>query len=256
VAVPSRRAVLREALDAVGSRLATAGIWHCLAYGTLLGAVREGDVIEWDHDIDLIVRPCDREQLLAAAPPGDDVEFVQSVITGPLTLRPGGPGGVALTAAPALTIRFRGALVGELWAPLLFADGVLRLHDLSSETVLWPHAAVPAFVYDELREIESRGCRYPVPLHAETVLEWDYGVDWRVPIRAQVDDGRHRAGRGISGEDVEPKLAHQVAWCEGQGWDRSRYAGLPAWPRALSGVGALGHRSSRWLTVDEVGEYY
>ena len=31
------------------------GIWHCLMFGSLLGAIRDGEPISWDHDVDLLV---------------------------------------------------------------------------------------------------------------------------------------------------------------------------------------------------------
>ena len=44
----------------------TNGIKYSLAYGTLLGAYREQDMIEWDNDIDLWITSENRDKLIAA----------------------------------------------------------------------------------------------------------------------------------------------------------------------------------------------
>ena len=39
-------------------------ISYCLAYGSLLGAVRDGGQIPWDYDIDVVISIKDREKLI------------------------------------------------------------------------------------------------------------------------------------------------------------------------------------------------
>lgn len=38
-------------------------IWYQLAYGSLLGAVRDNGQIPWDYDIDIFVKYSDRKKL-------------------------------------------------------------------------------------------------------------------------------------------------------------------------------------------------
>jgi hypothetical protein len=257
---PARREVLAEALALVSQRLRTAGIWHCLAFGTLLGAVRDGDLIEWDHDLDLFVRPADLARIAACS---DERLTLTPIRLAPgwLALNGGDAPGATL---PGLSLSLNGAGVGELWAPVLFSDGVLRVVDVGNRASLWPQTALPAFLFEELGEVTMRGVSYPVPARAELLLEWVYGADWREPRRAVADGGRSEPGRGRSGDRVAPALAEQIALCEAAGWDRSVYASQPAWPRPLAAAGPFGSSeraastsgSDWWRSLAEVGEHY
>ncbi len=46
-------------LGLLADRLEESGLWYALIYGSLLGAARGGDVIEWDYDFDILMRPED-----------------------------------------------------------------------------------------------------------------------------------------------------------------------------------------------------
>jgi hypothetical protein len=239
-------------------------VWHCLIFGTLLGAVRDGDLIPWDHDLDLLVRPADVDRLL-----GLNEELAAEGL-GFWTGRAMGnqlaldPHRVPWFDCGYLGIMVGNACRGELYAPLLFDDGVLRLYDLEQEVAFWPNASFPAFVVEELETVEVRGVPLPVPVHAERLLAWQYGEDWRTPYRSVRDGGDGRDGATSHGDLAAPRLAEQIAWCEAQGWDRSVYRGQPAWPRGLRGAGptdglpraAATSRSAWWHTLDEVSRHY
>jgi hypothetical protein len=258
---PPRRERLAEALALVSETLRAAGIWHCLAFGTLLGAVREGDLIEWDHDLDLLVRPADLGRIAGACAGGRLTVTPIRLSPSWLTLNAGSVPGARL---PGLSLSLDGTGVGELWAPVLFSDGVLRVVDLEHGASLWPQTALLAFLFEELREVTVRGASYPAPARAELLLEWLYGADWREPRRAAADGGRREAGRGRSGDRVAPALAEQIAFCEAEGWDRSVYAAQPAWPRPLAAAGPAGvsaraastSGSDWWRSLAEIGEHY
>ena len=258
---PDRRARLEARIALVHAVLEDAGIWHCLAFGSLLGAVRDGRAIAWDHDIDLWVRPCDRDAILAVA--GDHgVSF--SVRTFEGSQLAVNPGRVPAFDPGVLAIRIGGSIVGELWAPTVFADGVLRLYDLAAGVYFWPQSSMPHHHFQTREEAELDGHRYPVPGEAEALLAELYGEDWRTPIRAPADRGRPRPGREYSGEPADPRLRAWIARCEAAGWDRSCYGGEPAWPRPTLGAGPRGaavrardHSGSAWWrTIEELQANY
>jgi hypothetical protein len=254
---------LVAALHAVCDLLAREDLWHCLAFGTALGAVREGAVIEWDRDIDLFVRRADVERIVAltadGAVGGIELRRVRypwiqlAVHDGVSTFDPG-----------YLRILFDGEHVGELFAPSVFADGVLRYVDLASAVVWCPHWSLPHWFLEETTTVDLAGQPYPAPRAVEDYLAYVYGDDWRTPYRAVLDGGASRSGTTTHGDRYLPRLDRWIPWCEERGWDRSQYRLAPTWPRALRGAGPLGpdERTAAssgalwWRTLDELQASY
>jgi len=239
------------------------GIWHSLTYGTLLGAVRGGDLIAWDYDFDLFIKPSDLpliEDVMAAAPYGLTVERAMLE-------------GAALAVNPERINTFWGShlkcfkdgeAIGDLYAFSLFDDGVLRRFDLMQDAYWCPHSSFPHFFVEQLAHASIRGQRYPAPQHAEVFLAGVYGDDWRTPYRAMTQGGEAREGTTTHGDRYEPKLAAEVAWCVAQGWQRARYDGELAWPRAIRGAGPAGptprtvdsSRALWWRSLTELQSLY
>lgn len=241
-----------------------AGVWYALTYGTLLGAVRDGDVISWDYDFDLFVREEEVERVLALNPllAGRGLALSRRRQPGRhLALNPG--------RAPdfdprALSILHQGDKVGDLYVFTAFADGVMRRFDAEREVYWCPHSSFPAWFVEERAEATLRGRRYPVPRDAEAFLAGVYGADWRTPYKAVQQGGTARRGTTIHGDRYEPKLREEVAWCLARGWDRARYAGAPAWPRRVLGAGPRGptprtrdnSQALWWRTLEELLEHF
>ena len=58
------------------------GVEYFLAYGSLLGAIRDGGQIPWDYDVDVLLRISDRDVLIQALKKdlGDNFYFVTSAV--------------------------------------------------------------------------------------------------------------------------------------------------------------------------------
>lgn len=241
---PSSATEVRTALALVHQLFERASIWHCLAYGTLLGAVRDRSVIAWDTDFDLFVRPADVPRILTlTADDGDasgGVRFVRVAKPGAHLAM--GSASVAWFEPARLAVSFGGRKVGDVYFPTLFDDGVLRIYDLEAEVLWTPHSSFPHFFLEQLGSASIDGVAYPAPRYAERFLEGVYGEDWRTPYRAVQHGGETRAGHTTHGDRYLPKLAEERRWCRDRGWDDSVYArrALPHWPRTIRGAGPIG----------------
>ena len=54
---------LLDILSYIHETLESKGMWYSLAYGSVLGSVRENGFIEWDRDADVYIKLPDREQI-------------------------------------------------------------------------------------------------------------------------------------------------------------------------------------------------
>ena len=257
---PARTDAIFDCLRILHRALDRHGIWHSLAFGTMLGAVRGGDLIPWDDDFDLLLRPADLERVMALSG-----ELGREGISFSQVLRPGNQlaldrRGCSTFSSGAISIIREGKKLGDFFLFHLFRDGVLRRYDFAREIYWCPHSSFPAFFVEELRQVTLRGESFPTLLHTERWLEFVYGADWRVPVKSKNTGGQWREGLNVYGHHIEPQLKALIEWCEEKGWDRSQYALQPAWPRDVLGAGPFGptertkdnSRSLWWRDLDEL----
>ena len=202
-----------EYSHATSAFLTRHGIWHCVTYGTLLGAVRDETIIPWDHDFDMFVRPADITTLAGLVDDAGRAGLAFDPIHKAATELAIGAGEVEMFNPSRIVVSYRGQPVGDLFAPSLFCDGVLWVYDFATEVIWTPQSSFPHFFIETSSIVTIDGTTYPGVGHPEQFLDGVYGSDWRTPYRSVVDGGTARDGSTSHGDRFDPKLAAEVAVC-------------------------------------------
>jgi hypothetical protein len=261
---PTKQDWIAECLTYVATAFERHGIWYSLAYGTLLGALRDGDVIAWDYDFDLLVKPEEVPRILALAGEIAKDGFVFEPTRKPPNFLAVNPAGVTSFSTAAIGVWHRGRKVGDLYSFSLFSDGIMRRWDFDADIYWCPHSSFPAFFVEEMCEVKLRGRPFRAVRCPEQWIAGVYGADWRTPYKAVAQGGNSRSGVTVHGDRYEPKLREEIAWCVERGWDPTRYAHAHAWPRPIGGAGPKGptartrdnSRALWWRDLDELRQYF
>lgn len=148
-------------LEITKKLFAERGLFFCLAYGTLLGAVRDHGIIKGDEDVDVLT---DNEDALRNSLPYLDQHGLHVCRITP------------------------GSLYSFKYDSEYYIDVYIRRE--FKKTTLWHlwcynilGAAIPRTCFKEYELIDFVGGQYCAPANPEKVLEAWYGKTWRTPVR-------------------------------------------------------------------------
>jgi len=130
-----------------GVRDCLKGMKWSLNCGTLLGAIREGDFITWDKDIDLLLSDEHKDQLPQLVKCLNEKGLRANLVTA--------------WAMHFIQIQYR-SCPGHIGCP----------HGINLFT---------KFFKEKMRMVKVRGEEFPVPKNAEQLLTDRYG-DWKIPL--------------------------------------------------------------------------
>jgi hypothetical protein len=162
-------AQIKEALLKFKKVMDKAGIIFWLEYGTLLGAVREGKIIEWDTDGDVGVWIDDIPKMRKL-----EKEFLAEGLR--VDYQPTHPY-VALKISDRESILVIDICTFDIiqwknkkWIARIVEGKLLNIK-------------ADEFTYRHFKKINFLGTDFYIPFYAENALEFLYGKNWRTPIR-------------------------------------------------------------------------
>ncbi len=156
------RDISRKNLIDLDGFLCDGGVHHGVIYGTLLGIIRDGDLIEWDEDTDIFILDEDRDDFLNLLFDLREIGFD--------------------------VVRFTRDLVslmrnGEYTDIYIFRRSVFGKRRCGSDVV-------KAFFLEKISYIEFLGKNIGTVSCPEKFLEMAYGKNWKVPIKDKPADVR------------------------------------------------------------------
>ncbi len=167
----------RELLLRAVRVLDEAGIPYHLEGGTLLGLVRDGDLLPWDHDVDISVMAEDLPRLLACRSRLSGWKWIVRTRKGFVSNHP------AVAKAPVRLVKVKDR-VALFFSGRMCLDIFVKVEHEGS--VYWEAKdrlmRVDARYYRSFEEVEYRGHRLKVPNAYRDYLTEKYG-DWSVPVK-------------------------------------------------------------------------
>lgn len=239
---------LFESLCAVTGILDKLQVPYTLTGGTLLGAIREGDLIEGDTDWDIDIN-------------SDDIPFIvenvrmfeehglllrHKVVTPVVPLNDSQGSEIEVVRSILKFVDADGGIHGDLFGYKRFSDGIMRQVVIEDGTYFNAKMSFPAWFFENPEEASIRGESFKVPGAPKKYLERVYGPNWHIPITRYGND--IPKGYNFAGAHLNADIESAIAFAIDQGWV-PYYPDSPNWPVKISHV--LPGFSGRWIHAHE-----
>ena len=163
-------------------------IKHWLIYGTLLGCIRNKDIIPYDYDFDFGILYSDIDKILSIDL--EDKNYrIGKTKGGTIYSKKSEFKDVEGIWRVSLKVMHKDIPVGDLYIYHRFDDGFMQRYDPVNKILFWPMSVYPAILTDELEIGKIRDLELPIPKYPECLLEYFYGPMWTTPIKANSQGG-------------------------------------------------------------------
>lgn len=163
-------------------------ISHWLVYGTLLGSIRQNDIIPYDHDFDLGIKHEDHKKVFELNTQiindGYNFEMANGAVYSLENIKK-----IEMKWRVSYKICYNKESVGDLYIYSKFDDGYYRRYDIEENIYFWPNSTLPSYFFDNLTTSTVRDISFPSPMNSLLLLEHWYGPMWITPIKASSQDG-------------------------------------------------------------------
>lgn len=184
------KAEIFEHLSFTSKILTENKIKHWILYGTLLGAIRESDIISYDYDFDLGVYWEDTEKILALNNKFTDKKYKFEKGFGTLYSVKNKKNREYLWRV-SIKVMYNENPVGDIYIYKKCEDGFLRRYDPTNKIYFWPNSTFPNFLVEELESLSINNSLFPAPRCSQVLIEYYYGPLWKTPIRSASQDGEN-----------------------------------------------------------------
>ena len=164
-------------------------IKHWLMYGTLLGCVRNKDVIPYDYDFDFGILYSDKEKILSIDLEDKNYQILETK-GGTIYSKKSKFKEAESIWRVSLKVIHKEIPVGDLYIYHKCEDNFMQRYDPKNKILFWPMSVYPSFLTDNLDYGFMRNLKLPIPIYAECLLEYFYGPMWTIPIQANSQGGK------------------------------------------------------------------
>lgn len=177
-----------SSLSFLSDLLSKHNIKHWLMYGTLLGCVRENNVIDYDYDFDIGIYYKDKEQVFMLNEEIKDTDY--SIVYGKaLVYNCKDFKTTDYLWRVSYKFCFKNIEIGDIYIYDSFDDGYMRRFDREQNIYFIPNTTFPEILILKLSKGILRNKEFPIPIRSELLVEYWYGPHWKTPIVSKSQEG-------------------------------------------------------------------
>jgi hypothetical protein len=193
----------------IDDKLKKFNIKHWIMYGTLLGAVRQNDIIPYDYDFDFgaHIEDMDKILLLNDVVKDDGYEFTKPMSN---CYAYNYPNNRKVCWRVSLKVTYDGIVMGDIYLYKLCDDNFMRRYSDIDKIYFYPTSTFHRVFIDELECVTIRNKCFDAPIMPHLLLEHWYGKTWQTPIRAVAQGGKSRADNNEYGESKTISLNNMI----------------------------------------------